>query len=291
LGGRLDATNVVERPALCVITPVSSDHTQYLGDTIEAIAFEKAGILKPKIPAVIAPQPPGALAVIEARAAELSSPLFVGGRDWRFERLDGGELRFAFRGESTGYPAPRLYGPHQAENAAVALAAATLLKEQGFPLDEAARKRGLEEAQWPARLQRLEPGPLTSLLPEGWELWLDGGHNESAGRALAAALDSWSEKPLYLVYGMLNTKAAGAFLAPLAARARQLKAVAIPGEANSLSAEQAAGFARAADFEAEPCGGIAEALRAIAAEGKGPARVLICGSLYLAGKVLALNEA
>jgi len=285
LGGRLDATNLVERPALSVITPVSMDHMQYLGDSLEAIAFEKAGILKPGVPAVVGLQPEAALAVILERAAEIGAPVAVQGRDFHALPAPGG-FRFLDGGLDLSLPAPVLAGAHQRDNAALALAAAARLG--ALAPAEPARRAGLAAAQWPARLQRLQRGPLPALLPGGWSLWLDGGHNAAAGAALAAWLAE-RPQPLRLVYGMLNSKAAEAFLRPLAPFAESLQAVAIPGEPNSLSAEAAAAHARACGIAARPRASLAEAVAA-AVEGAGPeGRVLICGSLYLAGRVLAEN--
>jgi dihydrofolate synthase/folylpolyglutamate synthase len=285
LGGRLDATNVIESPRLVAITPVSVDHVQFLGGGLAEIAFEKAGILKPGVAAVIGPQAPEALAVIERRAAELGAPLYRFGHEWRVFSEDAG-IVFENGGEARRYPAPALAGAYQTENAGVALACADLL--DGFGLDEAARSAGLMRADWPGRLQRLSRGPLVDLLPEGWELWLDGGHNAAAGQALARELAAWRERPLHLVYGMLNTKAARGFLAPLAPWAASLHALAIPGEPASLEAEEAAREAAAAGFQAHTSESVAEAVRAIVAA-DAPGRILICGSLYLAGRVLAEN--
>jgi dihydrofolate synthase/folylpolyglutamate synthase len=286
LGGRLDATNVVERPLLSVITPVSIDHTQFLGDTLEAIAAEKAGILKPGVPAVIGPQPAQARAVIEARAQARGTPLARAGSDWRFEATDRG-FTFVDGGTRRDFDRPALPGAHQIENAAMAVAAAGRLG--GFGLDDGALGRGLAEARWPGRLQILTAGPLPALLPDGWELWLDGGHNAAAGLALAAELGRRRDRPLHLVFGMMNSKAVRDFLAPLAPLVRSLHAVAIPGEPNSLSAEAAAGEAGAVGCSASPAPDVAAALARIAARADGPGRVLICGSLYLAGRVLADN--
>ena len=293
LGGRLDATNVIAEPRLTAITPVSVDHVQFLGTSIEEIAFEKAGILKPGVPAVIGPQAPQALAVIERRAAEVGAPLHRFGHEWRAGSERGG-LMFERGNARHLYPAPALAGAYQIENAGVALACAELL--DGFGLDEAARAAGLERARWPGRLQRLVRGTLVDPLPEGWELWLDGGHNAAAGEALAQDLAEWRERPLHLIYGMLNTKAAQGFLGPLAPFARSLHAVAIPGEAASLSAEEAARAATEAGFQASSSAGVAAALGEIVRDSGrdggrdgGTGRILICGSLYLAGHVLAEN--
>ncbi len=285
LGGRLDATNVIAAPLLAAITPVSVDHVQFLGASIEEIAFEKAGILKPGVPAVIGPQAPQALAVIERRAAEVGAPLHRFGHEWRVGS-EGGGLAFERGGASRLYPAPALAGAYQIENAGVALACAALL--DGFGLDEAARAAGLERARWPGRLQRLVRGALADRLPEGWELWLDGGHNAAAGAALARDVAEWRERPLHLVYGMLDTKGAQGFLRPLAPFAETLHAVEIPGQPASLSAEEAAREAAQAGFRAQASDSVAAALREIAKD-RTPGRILICGSLYLAGHVLAEN--
>ncbi len=275
LGGRLDATNVIARPALSVITPISLDHQQYLGDSLEQIAFEKAGVLKPDVPAVIAPQLPKVMATIEAQAERTGAPLLRGGVDWQFERQQDGLLLDGER-----FPLPALRGAHQAENAATAIVAARRLQS----LDPAFRFNiltGLKDMQWPARLQRLAPGAHSRKLPEGWEIWLDGGHNAAAGQALAAELANWTDRPTHVIYGLLNSKAAADFLAPIVPHAVSLQAIAIPGEPNSLSAAEAA----AAAAGAIPRASLDEAFAELDGAA-GPARVLICGSLYLAGRVL-----
>ena len=289
LGGRLDATNVVERPLLSVISPISIDHVHYLGERVEQIAGEKAGILRPGVQAVVAPQPPAALAVLEARAAALGAPLHRAEREWRFEPELAG-FRFAEGdGEALHYPQPSLRGRHQVANAALALAVAGRMG--ALAPDEQACRAGLQSVEWPGRLQRLERGPFLELLPEGVELWLDGAHNEAAGEALAAATAAWRDQPLHVIYGMLGTKAAEDFMRQVAPVADSLHAVAIPGQVSSYSAEEAAGHAAAAGVAARSHEGVPEALAAVAEtirrEGRG--RVLICGSLYLVGWVLAHN--
>jgi len=290
LGGRLDATNVIAAPRLCVITPVSIDHVQYLGADLAGIAAEKAGILKPGVPALVGPQPAVARDAIRARAAQVQSPLYVHGDDWRYEeRADS--LRVEDGEGAVTVPKPRLLGVHQAENAAIAVAAARRLGD--LRPDDAAVRRGLAEARWPARLQRLTRGPLADLAARrgaGWELWLDGGHNAAAGLALAATAEAWRDRPLHLIYGMLNTKAARDFLAPLGRHAASLQAVAIPGVEASLSAEEAAAEATAAGLFASTAESVEAALAAILETAPAPGRVLICGSLYLAGQVLADND-
>jgi dihydrofolate synthase / folylpolyglutamate synthase len=289
LGGRLDATNVVSSPALTAITPVSLDHQSFLGDTLAAIAFEKAGILKPDVACVLAAQPPEAAAVIRARAAAVRAPLREEGTDWRVEGDALGRLAFAGDGEATMFPQPGLAGAHQVQNAGVAVACALRLAPAMASLDARAIARGIERAHWPARLQRLETGRLATLLPAGWELWLDGGHNPGAAAVLARHLAGWRDRPLHLIFGMLRSKDIDAFLTPLAPYVGRLAAVAIPGEAGSADAAETAAAARRAGIAAEPFDGVASALRLLAAPSPAPARVLICGSLYLAGAVLAEN--
>lgn len=281
LGGRLDATNVVT-PRLCVITPISIDHQQYLGETLGEIAGEKAGILKPGVPCVVGPQPAEAWDVIVDRAAVVGAPLIAEGQDWQVWE-EHGRLAFQDMGGLLDLPRPALIGAHQAANAGAALAA---LRALGA--DEAACEAALTRAEWPARLQRLRRGPLVEAAGPGAELWLDGGHNAAAGIALAEALTRLPPRPLHLVCGMLSTKDVGGFLRPLGARATSLEAVSIPGETATLPAEATAEAARAAGIAAETAPDLGVAVARIAARAPG-ARILICGSLYLAGRVLADN--
>jgi dihydrofolate synthase/folylpolyglutamate synthase len=286
LGGRFDATNVLAGPAVTAITPISLDHQHFLGDTVAAIAGEKAGILKPGRPAVLAPQPAEARAALEARAAAIAAPVFAAGRDWRVAETPSGLRYDGRRWRRLDLPKPALLGPHQYVNAGTALACLDRLA--GFSLDETALARGLLAVEWPARLERLRQGRLAARLPPGWELWLDGAHNSGGSAALAAVAQQWQDRPLRLVFGMLRSHDAGAFLAPLAPLVSSVATLAIPGEAQSLTAAEAAGAARALGLPAEPCGDLAEALDRSAVDAA-PARVLICGSLYLAGRVLAEN--
>ena len=290
LGGRLDATNLVERPLLTVLTPISFDHRQHLGDTLALIAGEKAGIMKPGVPAVVAPQPPEAAAVFAARAATLGLPLFRHGEEWQVDA--DSDLRFRAGGRKWTLPRPALLGSHQIVNAGTALAAAQHLGD--FRVDATAMARGLREVEWPARLQRLTRGPLAARLPAGWELWLDGGHNGAAGEALADFVAGWRRggSDLHLVFGMLDTKEPAEFLAPLAPFTASLSAVTIPGSHAALAAESAAAVARAVGIAASAAASVDEAVAAIigSAGRARPARILICGSLYLAGSVLAENS-
>lgn len=281
LGGRYDATNVLDKPAASLIASISLDHQAFLGDTIAKIAGEKAGIIKTGVPVLSVKQVPEAMAVIEAEAKKLGAPLLVEDEDWHMEPRGEG-LRFSMGGRDHDLPLPSLPGRHQWHNAGLA-AAAALTVGGDFDL------RGIGGARWPARLQRLTRGPLADLLPEGWELWLDGGHNPGAGEILADHVNrQWSDKPLYLAVGMLNTKDSSGFVDPLAGLVAGGATVAIPGEANSLSAEEMAGKAKEAGLCLKPASSLAEAIRHITSNSS-PARLLICGSLYLAGTVLADN--
>jgi len=281
LGGRLDATNVIARPALTVITPVSMDHEGYLGDTLAAIAAEKAGILKCGVPCVVGPQADEAMAAIEAAARRTGSPLLAHGQHWHaFE--ERGRLIYQDETGLCDLPLPNLPGAHQIENAGAAIAA---LRHLGF--GEAALQAAVGRAEWPARLQRLRTGPLAEAAP-GAEIWLDGGHNPAAGAALARHLASLPARPTHLVCGMMNTKDVAGYMRPLADRTASLTAVPIPGELNTLSAEATAAAARAAGMRAQTADSALTAVRAIAAE-EPAARILICGSLYLAGTILREN--
>ena len=281
LGGRLDATNVVAKPRLTIITPVSVDHQQYLGETLPEIAGEKAGILKRGVPCVVGPQLPDGLEVIEARAEKLGAPLLVHGQHWHvFE--ERGRLIFQDENGLLDLPLPTLPGPHQIDNAGAALAA---LRHLGA--GEAACEAAVTGAYWPARMQRLAHGPLVAAAG-GCELWLDGGHNPAGGEAVAATLARMPKKPTHLILGMLNTKDIAGYLRPVAAEARSLTAVSIPGEANTLSAEDTQAAAAKAGIEAGTAASVADAVAAIAARDPG-ARILICGSLYLAGHILREN--
>ncbi len=281
LGGRLDATNIVQAPRLTVITPVSLDHQQYLGDTVAQIAGEKAGILKRGVPCVIGPQTVEGLAVIEARAARLGAPVLAFGQHWHVAE-DRGRMVFQDETGLLDLPLPNLPGPHQIQNAGAALAA---LRHLGF--DAAACEAAVTRAVWPARMQRLRHGPLVEVAPRV-ELWLDGGHNPAGGEALAATLARMPARPTHLICGMLNTKDIGGYLRPLAAQAQSLTAVSIPNEKNTLPAEDTCAAGQAAGMAATTAPSVAQALARIAAADP-EARVLICGSLYLAGQVLREN--
>jgi len=279
LGGRLDTTNVVEAPRLTIITPISLDHQSYLGDTLAEIAGEKAGILKRGVPCIVGPQPDEVREVIEAKAEEMQARCLIAGQDFHSFEERGGMVYQDEMG-LLDLPLPALIGAHQVENAGAALCALRIL---GVDTAEAA----LLTAEWPARMQKLKFGPLIDAAPEA-ELWLDGGHNPAAGKALAEALTRLPERPLYMVCGMLNTKDIGGYLAPLAASAVRLTGVSIPGETATLSADEICTAARAAGMVADTADSVAEAVARVVAEAPA-ARILLCGSLYLAGRILREN--
>ena len=286
LGGRLDATNVVARPAASCITPIDLDHQKYLGDTLAAIAAEKAGILKPRVPAVIAAQRPEAMAPIAMRAEAIGTPLLLEDRDWRAVPAQSG-LRYEGPRWTLDLPKPNLPGAHQLKNAGAALACLEQLAP--FPLSAAALAQGVAGARWPARLQRVATGPLAKLLPAGWELWLDGAHNPHGARALAAWLDA-QKKPAYLVTAMLDSKDPAGFFHELTGRFASVRTVPVPGGHNGLNPAGLAETARRAGHDAESAADSAAAIAGIIARAPpGPALLIVAGSLYLAGAILAEN--
>jgi dihydrofolate synthase/folylpolyglutamate synthase len=290
MGGRLDATNVVDSPLASVITPVSFDHIEHLGDTVGKIAAEKAGILKQGVPAIVAAQPRDALLAIERQAARIKAPIKIAGEDWTATE-ERGRLVYQDDAGLLDLPAPRLYGRHQFENAGVAIAA---LRAVGDPkLPPAAFEIGIAKADWPARMQRLSHGRLAALAPSGSELWLDGGHNADGGRAIANALADLEERvsrPLVLIVGMLSTKDCESFLKNFAGLARRIVAVPIPRQDKSFSADAIAAAARAVGIPAQSSTDLEAALAAIGRfELEAQPRILITGSLYLAGAVLGAN--
>ena len=282
LGGAGDATNVLDAPRLTAITPISFDHEMYLGATLGKIATHKAGILRRGVPCVVAHQPDEALAAIEAKAETVGAPLHVAGRDWDcwFER---GRTLFQDQDGLLDLPAPALLGAHQAQNAGTALAALRLLGA-----DEGACAAAMTGARWPARMQRLRAADLPEL-PAGAEIWLDGGHNPAAGAALAAhmaTLAARRDAPLQLICGMLETKDPAAFLAPFAGLDPMVQGVTIAGTAASRPGASVAEAAASAGLRAAAAADLTAALKAAAKAGGESPRVLICGSLYLAGEVL-----
>jgi dihydrofolate synthase / folylpolyglutamate synthase len=290
LGGRLDATNVVEAPVASVITPIAIDHTDFLGDTVEKIAAEKAGIIKRRVPVIIADQLPEVSAVLEAQARKLHAPTHSAGQEWHIS-VERGRLVYQDDRGLMDLAAPRLFGRHQFGNAGLAIAVLRALPQ--FKFDPSVYERGVASAEWPARMQRLTSGKLLPLAPDESELWLDGGHNAEGGRVIAEALGDLEERvprPLVIIVGMMANKDASGFLANFAGLTRHIIAVPIPDRAGVMPVEKLVDAGRALGMRvetADSAGAALQSLRRLAYEV--PPRVLICGSLYLAGHVLAEN--
>ncbi len=290
LGGRLDSTNVIDAPLATVIAPLGMDHTEFLGDTLAKIAGEKAAILKRNVPAIIAEQAPEAMAVIETQAQRLRAPLHAAGQQWHVN-VERGRLVYQDDRGLMDLAAPRLFGRHQFDNAGLAIA--TLRALDKFRIANAAFEAGIVNAEWPARMQRLTSGALLDQAPAGAELWLDGGHNAEGGRVAAAALGDLEERvsrPLVVIVGMMANKDAGAFLANFAGLTRHIIAVPIPDRPNAMPPDRLADAARALGMRVETLPGVSAALQSLTRLAyEIPPRILITGSLYLAGPVLAEN--
>jgi len=294
LGGRFDATNVIDKPLVCAISPVSHDHAEFLGFDLAGVAAEKAGILKRGVPGVIGPQDEHALAMIGVEADADGAPLMVHGEDWTAYE-ERGRLVYQDEDGLLDLPMPRLAGQHQIDNAGLAIAT---LRRAGVRLDHGAIEAGLRQANWPARLQQLMDGPLVTLAPAGSEIWLDGGHNPAAAEILAqtmAGLEERVPKPLVLIAGMLTTKDPQGFFSPFAGLARHVLTVPVPGTGAGFDPEALAELAMTVDLPARAMADVRGALiwlgkdgDAGGKDGNAP-RILICGSLYLAGAVLKEN--
>ncbi len=291
LGGRLDATNVLQAPLMSLITPVSRDHEQFLGNDIAGIAREKAGIMKPSVPCLIGEQSPEIRTVLRQCAGACGTPAAFAGTDWQTKKnRDGGFSWHGREGRHYTLPPPSLPGAHQYANAALAVACADRLRQR-LGLNATHISRGIAAAQWPARLQKLEEGSLAAMVQEGGgELWLDGGHNAAAGVALGDHCRRWRRdgRKLTLITGMIANKDCRAFLAPLLPATDAAITLTIPGEDAAAEAEDLAETARALGTSARTAPDIASAVKMAAAACPG-GRVLIAGSLYLAGRVLCEN--
>lgn len=287
MGGRLDATNVFDAPAVTAITRISMDHREYLGDTIAEIAAEKAGIIKTKRPCVIAQQPDKAAEQVLLEKAAIAQPVMLGGRDWQQHIQPDGRWLYEARQFSIRLPAPALLGQHQYENAGVAIAA---LMQGGFPLRPEHFVQGMAQVEWPARLQQLRSGPALACLPSGWELWLDGAHNDSAGAALAQQAQRWhaqDRKPLDLIFAMMENRQPSEMLAFLVKQVGRICAVPIPDQPKAMSVSVAAEKIRSMGVaDVWPERSVISAVSSLVHGQRQPRRILICGSLYLAGHVL-----
>ena len=278
LGGRLDATNVIDQPLLSIITPISIDHEQFLGNTLTKIAGEKAGIIKRRCPVIVAPQPDEAMDVIETTAARHHAQIIAQGQHWHIDTERDG-LMFQDETGVVQLPRPNLPGDHQIENAGTAVAA---LRHLGF--NDEVCEAAVSQAHWPARMQKLKTGPIIDSAPDA-EIWLDGGHNPAAGQAIGHHLRTLAKRHTYLICGMLNTKDISGYLNPISPHVEKLIAVSIPGEMNTLPAADTAAAAGEAGIQAETADDVLSATREIVKNDPN-ARILICGSLYLAGNIL-----
>jgi len=287
LGGRLDATNVVARPAATGITPVSMDHQQFLGESLAEIATEKAGIIKPGVPCIVGPQLADAMDVIIGHTEARGAPLQEWGINWRAHENDaGGGMVLEHQGTRLELPLPALPGTHQIANAGQAAVIARVLEQ--FDITDSHIAAGLRTVSWPARLQRLRRGPVIEALPDDWEVWLDGGHNPDAGEAIARHAErNWHERPLYLISGMINSKQPKGYFRPLADVAESVHCVTIPDEDAAIEASELAAIAKDAGLVSSASDSALDAARDIASRTRAPGRVLICGSLYFAGSILA----
>lgn len=290
LGGRLDATNVIDAPLASVITPIGMDHIEFLGDTLIKIATEKAGIIKKGVPVIFAEQALEATAVIEQAAKRARAPLHAATQDWHVN-VERGRLVYSDDHGLLDLSAPKLFGRHQFDNAGLAIA--TLRAIGSLKIEPAAFEQGIARAQWPARMQRLTSGKLVEAAPPDSEIWLDGGHNPDGGRVVADALGDLEERvsrPLVVIAGMMGNKDAGGFLANFAGQTRHIVAVKIPDQDNAMPPDVLAGAARHLGMRVETAASVEAALRALAKLAyEEPPRILITGSLYLAGHVLAEN--
>ena len=278
LGGRLDATNVIDQPLLSIITPISIDHEQFLGNTLTKIAGEKAGIIKRRCPVIVAPQPEEAMGVIEATAERHHAQIIAQGQHWHIDTERDG-LMFQDETGVVQLPRPNLPGNHQIENAGTAVAALRHLR-----FNDEVCEAAVSQAHWPARMQKLNTGPIIDSAPDA-EIWLDGGHNPAAGQAIGHHLRTLAKRPTYLICGMLNTKDISGYLNPIAPHVEKLIAVSIPGEMNTLPAADTAVAAHDAGMQAETADDVLSATQEIVKNDPN-ARILICGSLYLAGNIL-----
>ncbi len=289
MGGRLDATNVIEKPALTIITPISDDHMEYLGDTIAKIAGEKAGIIKEGVPCIIGWQTKEAFEVIKNKCIEMNAPYYAWGEDWDFEVTESGFDFIDLESQERGsFPKPSLYGLHQTMNAACAIAALSALD---FQLSYENICNGLKNTVWPARLQKITSGVLYKLLPDGFELWVDGAHNNNGAQMLSATVEKlWQDKPTYLINGRTGNRDIISFLQHFKGKVEAVYGIKVQSEPLGELASNIVNGAKRLGFNAYECDDITHAIKTILSQDTKEARILVCGSLYLAGDVLLANK-
>ena len=286
LGGRLDATNVVDQPAVTALTPISIDHKSFLGPDLNGIAAEKAAIMRRNVPAVVSAQTPDAHDVIREASKKIGSRLLLQGSEWQLGST-AESIRIETPHRNLTVPLPGLTGRHQIQNAAQALTCLDAWRPGA--ISDAAVVDGLRDVRWPGRLQRLSSGPLVENISEGWELWLDGGHNPAAGAILADQALEWCDKPFFGIWGMVSSKEPDAFITPLLPHMAALRTVAIPGEAASIDPAALAGIAGKLGGKVRSASSLKRAIDDLVGLSGTPGRILICGSLYLAGEALRKN--
>lgn len=289
MGGRLDATNIIDKPAMTVITPISLDHTEYLGPTISTIAREKAGIMKPGVTCVSSLQTEEAEEVLQTEAERVGANLLSFGYDWVVEKTETG---MSFKNqiiEIPDLPKPALYGDHQIINSGAAIAA--MLALEGFNIDENAIRNGLKNAKWPARMQPITKGSLKKMLPDSYEIWVDGAHNEAGAQVLSCALSDLPKRPTYLICGFTKGRSATKFLSYLKGQIKFVCGMVIQTEPGAQSSCAVATEAAEAGFESAPFDNIEDAFTFIKSNNSQPCRIVFCGSLYLASDAMRLNQA
>jgi dihydrofolate synthase / folylpolyglutamate synthase len=290
MGGRMDATNVIDNPILSMITPITFDHVEYLGDTIAKIAFEKAGIIKPKVPCVVNWQMDEAMNVISEQCHKLGAPMYACGRDWNFE-ITGDGFDLVDKDAVEHYPRPSLFGIHQPLNAAAVCAAFKYVLGQHFKISKENIDNGLRKAFWPGRMQKITSGMLHKMLPEGFELWVDGGHNTGGAQMVSASIKAlWSDKPTYLINGRTGDRDIKGFLEYFKDIAKFVCGVKVKSEPKGELAENIAKGAREIGMESYACDGLQEAIALIIRKAEKPSRILVIGSLYLSADVLLANK-
>lgn len=280
MGGKYDPTNVIQHKILTIITPIFYDHMEYLGYSLDSIAWHKAGIMRPGVPCVVSHQLPEVLAVLEGEAKHIGAPLYIHGKHWGVRRQENNGLRFIDINGETDFPAPALLGDHQYINAGTALAALSTLED--FDVSGEAVVEGLQKARWVGRLEHIKGGAIAPLLPEGSELWFDGGHNASGAMAIARWVEQdWADMPTYMIFGTTKGKELSGIFEPLVGKIEKLCAVGVTTEPKSYSAEEVETAALNAGLTAAAFASVEDAVKACVADSNKPVRILGFGSFYL----------